>query len=60
MKITYENIEIMLTKLKYDEHGWKVCIDIKVLNMLQSQKSGYTKCPSFYVNGLAEIKLIAG
>ena len=43
MKETYENIEIMLTKLKYEEHGWKVCVDIKVLNMLQCQHSGYTK-----------------
>ena len=35
MKETYENIEVMLIKLKYDKHGWKVCVDIKVLNMLQ-------------------------
>ena len=34
---------ILLTKLKYDEHGWKICVDIKVLNMLQGQQSKYTK-----------------
>ena len=47
MKETYENIEIMLTKLKYEEHRWKVCVDIKVLNMLQGQQSEYTKFPCF-------------
>ena len=43
MKKTYENIEVMVTKLKYDEHGWKVLVDIKVLNILQGQQSRYTK-----------------
>ena len=32
-------------KLKYHDHAWKVCVDIKVLNMLQGQQSGYTKFP---------------
>ena len=41
MKKIYENIEIMFTKLKYEEHGWKVCVDIEAHNMLQSQQSGY-------------------
>ena len=47
IKETYKNIEIMLTKLKYKEHRSKVCVDIKVLKMLQSQQSGYTKLPCF-------------
>ena len=45
MKESYENMEILLTKLKYHNHAWKVCVDIKVLNMLQGQQSGYTKFP---------------
>ena len=43
MKETYENIEIK-TKLKY-EHKWKVCADIKVLNISQGHQSKYTKFP---------------
>ena len=43
MKESYENMEILLTKLKYHDHAWKVCVDIKVLNMLQGQQSGYIK-----------------
>ena len=38
-------MEILLTKLKYHDHAWKVCVNIKVLNMLQGQQSGYTKFP---------------
>ena len=45
MKESYENMEILLTKLKYHDHAWKVWVDIKVLNMLQGQQSGYTKFP---------------
>ena len=47
MQESYENMEILLTKLKYHDHAWKVCVDIKVLNMLQGQQSGYTKFPCF-------------
>jgi len=45
MKESYENMKILLDKLKYLDHAWKVCVDIKVLNMLQGQQSGYTKFP---------------
>ena len=31
----------MLTKLKYDKHGWKVYVDIKILNMLQGQQLSF-------------------
>ena len=49
MKETYENIKIMLTKQKYEEHRWKVCVDIKVFNMFQGQQSGYTKFSCFFM-----------
>ena len=45
LKESYETMKILLTKLKYTDHAWKVCVDTKVLNMLQGQQSGYTKFP---------------
>jgi hypothetical protein len=55
-KEMYENVEILLNKMKYKEHGWLICGDLKVLCMLLSQQPGYTKFPCFffYVNETAE------
>ena len=36
-------MKMLLTKIKYDEHKWMVCGDLKVLRILQ----GYTKYPCF-------------
>ncbi|KRZ05510.1 hypothetical protein T11_3579 [Trichinella zimbabwensis] len=47
LKETYENLEIILQKIKYEEHMWQVCGDFKVLCMLLGQQSGYTKFPCF-------------
>ena len=55
MKESYENMEIWLSKWKYHDHAWKVCVDTKVLNKLD--------IPSFlvcYANGIAKIKRITG
>ena len=45
LKESYKTMKILPTKLKYTDHAWKICVDIKVLNMLQGQQSGYTKFP---------------
>ena len=37
----------MLEKLKYDEHSWKICVDLKMVNFLLGQQAGYTKYPCF-------------
>jgi len=47
LKETYENLELILRKLKYEDHGWKVYRDLKVLCMLLGQQGGYTKYPCF-------------
>jgi hypothetical protein len=47
LKETYENLEIFLSKMKYKEHGWLICGDLKILCMLLGQQPGYTKCPCF-------------
>lgn len=47
LKETYENLELLLEKIKYLEHNWMLCGDLKVLCMLLGQQSGYTKYPCF-------------
>ena len=47
MKESYENMKLLLGKLQYSTHTWKICVDFKVLNMLLGQQSGFTKYPCF-------------
>lgn len=47
MKESYENLEIVLTKIDYSAHGWMICGDLKVLCMLLGQQGGFTKFPCF-------------
>ena len=47
MKESYENMKILLSKLQYSTHTWKICVDFKVLNMILGQQSGFTKYPCF-------------
>ena len=47
LKETYENMKMLPTKIKYDEHKWMLCGDLKVLSMLLGQQRGYTKYPCF-------------
>ena len=43
LKENYENITVMLKKLKYCVHQWLICLDLKMVNFLL----GYTKYPCF-------------
>ena len=45
LKETYQNM--LLTIIKYDEHKWMVCGDLKVLSILLGQQGVYTKYPCF-------------
>lgn len=47
LKECYENLELILTKLKYCDHEWTICGDLKVISMLLGQQGGYTKYPCF-------------
>jgi len=44
---TYENLEMVLRKNKYEVNGWLVCRDLKVLCMLLGQQAGFTKYPCY-------------
>ena len=47
LKETYQNMKMLLTKIKYGEHKWIVCGDLKVLSILLGQQGVYTKYPCF-------------
>ena len=37
LKDTYENMSVLLKNIKYNEHKWLVCDDLKVIGVLLSQ-----------------------
>ncbi|GBN01468.1 hypothetical protein AVEN_143119-1 [Araneus ventricosus] len=39
----YNDMSLILEKIKYQEHRWMVCGDFKRLTMLLGQQAGYTK-----------------
>ncbi|GBL70619.1 hypothetical protein AVEN_141548-1 [Araneus ventricosus] len=47
LKECYENLVIILTKLKYKDSGWTICRDLKMLSTLLGQQARYTKYPCF-------------
>ena len=42
LKEEYDNIKTVLQKLVFDEHKWIICVDLKMVNYLLGQQSGYT------------------
>jgi len=47
LKESYEDIQLVLNKIKYAEHKWLVCGDLKILTVILGQQFGYTKYPCF-------------
>lgn len=47
MEETYENMKTVLESLKYEDHKWLICGDLKVIALLLGQQGGYTKYPCF-------------
>lgn len=47
LKEEYTNLEAVLKKIKYEEHKWLVCGDLKILSMILGQQSGFTKHPCY-------------
>jgi hypothetical protein len=43
MKETYESVELLLGKIKYDEFKWKLCGDLKVVALLHGMQLRYKK-----------------
>lgn len=47
MKESYDSIKCILDVVKYEEHKWRVCCDLKVVAFLSGMQSGYVKYPCF-------------
>lgn len=47
LKERYENLALVLNKIKYADHGWTICGDLKVISMILGRQGGYTKFPCF-------------
>jgi hypothetical protein len=47
LKEIYETIAFVVEKIKYHQHQWSVCVDLKMVNFLLGQQGGYTKYPCF-------------
>lgn len=47
LKEQYENVKKVLEKICYHQHQLSVCVDLKMVNFLLGQQSGYTKNPCF-------------
>jgi len=43
MKETYESMNVLLDLIEYTAHGWYICADPKVVAILTSLQTGYTK-----------------
>ena len=43
LKEEYSNLQLVLRKIKYEEHKWQICGDLKILSMILGQQSGFTK-----------------
>lgn len=43
MKETYDNMKQLLRCIKYDQHHWQLCGDLKVIALLMGLQGGYTK-----------------
>ena len=47
MKETHGNLVLLLNMIKYKDHNWMICGDLKIICMLLGQQSGLTKFPCF-------------
>ena len=47
LKEKYEAVKYVLKKIGYDQHKWLICVDLKMVNFLLGQQSGFTKYPCF-------------
>ena len=43
LKEKYEPVKQVLECIKYNQDNWEICADLKMMNFLPRQQSGYTK-----------------
>ena len=43
----YDAIKTVLQQITYEHYHWVICVDLKMVNFLSDQQSGYTKFSCF-------------
>ena len=46
-KENYDSVKYVLEKISHCQHEWQICADLKMVNLLLGQQSGFTKYPCF-------------
>ena len=54
MKETYENMPVILKAVNYNEDGWEICGDLKVIALLLGYRESLLSSVVFYVCGTVE------
>ena len=44
----YDDMRMVIDLLKYQEHNWIICVDLKMVNFLLGQQKGFTKFPRIW------------
>lgn len=47
LKESYDNVKIVLDKIKYFDHNWLLCGDLKIIGIVLGMQSGNIKYPCF-------------
>ena len=47
LKEQQDNISTAMDLIKYHEHGWIICVDLKMVSFLLGQQKDYTKFSCF-------------
>ena len=42
------SVKMLLSALKYDDYGWEVIEDFKMVSLLMGLQGGFTKFPCFF------------
>ena len=43
----HNDVKTVIDLLKYHEHNWTICVDLKMLNFLLGQQKGFTNYPCY-------------
>ena len=60
LKEKHEFIKQVMERIKYTKHNWVICLDLKMVNFLLVQQSGYTRFPCFCACGTVKREIITG
>ena len=45
----YSNIKVVLERLKYCDHQWPICVDLKMVNFYQDNKEVTSNIPNIFM-----------